>query len=312
MPSYDATAFPLPKIEWPTLGLLLLCSALYVVLSLFGNLLPLWLAILLLTVIVAQHSSLQHEILHGHPFKNHLLNEALVAVPIGLWLPYRRFRDTHIAHHKDTRLTDPYDDPETNYLDPKIWHMFGPATKALLLANNTLAGRIIIGPLVGMYSFYRGDIKEIRKGNRRIIGSYLLHLLALLPLLWWLAVYAALPLWAFVLAAYGGTSLLKIRTYLEHRAHKNVPARTVLIESRGFFALLFLNNNFHAVHHQYPDLPWYQIPQLYDAEKAQFQRQNEGYIYKSYGSIFRHYLFHRKDDIPHPLYPPNTAPKDDP
>jgi fatty acid desaturase len=306
MPSYDIAASPLPKVEWPTLALLLLCSGLFVGLSLFGNLLPLWLAIALLTVTVAQHSSLQHEVLHGHPFRNDTLNEALVFVPIGLWLPYRRFRDSHIAHHRDTRLTDPYDDPETNYLDPKIWQHFGPVTKAVLLANNTLAGRMLIGPLIGMYSFYKGDMKEIRRGNKLVRTAYLLHLLALVPLFWWLITYAVLPLWAYVLAAYGGTSLLKIRTYLEHRAHNNVPARTVIIESRGFFALLFLNNNFHAVHHQFPDLPWYLIPQFYAADKARFQQQNEGYIYKSYTSIFRHYLFHRKDDIPHPLYPPKS------
>ena len=27
----------------------------------------------------------------------------------------------HLAHHRDAMLTDPYDDPESNYLDPAVW-----------------------------------------------------------------------------------------------------------------------------------------------------------------------------------------------
>ncbi len=27
----------------------------------------------------------------------------------------------HMAHHRDAILTDPYDDPESNYLDPAVW-----------------------------------------------------------------------------------------------------------------------------------------------------------------------------------------------
>ena len=61
-----------------------------------------------------------------------------------------------------------------------------------------------------------------------------------------------MPVWAYLLAAYLGWSLLKIRTYLEHRAHEAARARTVVIESRGPLALLFLNNNFHVVHHMHP------------------------------------------------------------
>ena len=304
-PLIDTKSLPTPRFEGPTIGLLSLCYAAILALTFLGSSIPLWISLPVLTIALALHSSLQHEALHGHPFRNAYLNEALVFIPVGLFIPYRRFRDSHIAHHNDSRLTDPYDDPETNYLDPDVWQSLTPALRAILLFNNTLAGRILIGPLIGMYSFYKADLREILKGNRRIIVPYLLHLVGLVPLVWWLATFSTLPLRAYILAAYGGMALLKVRTYLEHRAHENVPARSVLVEDRGFFALLFLNNNFHIVHHQFPKVPWYYIPRLYMANKEEFRRQNEGYVYKNYREIFRKYLLSRKDDVPHPLYFPS-------
>ena len=70
------------------------------------------LALVPMALSVGFHSSLQHEILHGHPTRNAGLNEALVWLPVGLYIPYRRFRDNHLRHHNDDRLTDPYEDPE--------------------------------------------------------------------------------------------------------------------------------------------------------------------------------------------------------
>ncbi len=302
-PIIEAHAFPTPKVEWPTLGLLALCYSTIALLTLLGGTLPLWLAFPLLALALALHSSLQHEVLHGHPFRNTRLNEALVFIPVGLFLPYRRFRDTHIAHHDDSRLTDPYDDPESNYMDPEIWHHLTPVIQKILLLNNTLLGRILIGPLVGMLYFYKDDLAAMLKGNRQIILPYILHFIGFAPLVWWLTAMSTLPLWAYILAAYAGFGLLKIRTYLEHRAHENVPARTVLIEDRGPLSILFLNNNFHIVHHEFPKLPWYLIPQLYEANKEGFQQKNEGYTYKNYREVFTKYLFRRKDEVPHPLYP---------
>ncbi|NOR62410.1 MAG: fatty acid desaturase [Rhodobacteraceae bacterium] len=304
----STTAFTTPKTEWPTLGLLALCYAVIALLTAFGSTLPLWLSLPILALALALHSSLQHEVLHGHPFRNARLNEALIFIPVGLFLPYRRFRDTHIAHHNDSRLTDPYDDPETNYLDPEIWHSLGPVLRSILLFNNTLLGRILIGPMVGMVSFYKDDLAEMLKGNKQVIAPYLLHFVGLAPLVWWLATASTLPIWAYVLAAYTGLGLLKIRTYLEHRAHENIPARTVLIEDRGPLSILFLNNNFHIVHHEFPKLPWYLIPKLYEANKEAFRQKNEGYSYKNYREVFSKYFFHRKDDVPHPLYPAKPQP----
>ena len=76
---------------------------------------------ILLAFLIALHSSISHEILHGHPTKNDFVNSIFVFPAVGIFIPFLRFKDTHLEHHKNENLTDPYDDPETNFIDPKKW-----------------------------------------------------------------------------------------------------------------------------------------------------------------------------------------------
>ena len=57
------------ETEWPTLGLLGGCYLLWLGVTALHAEIGYWLAVPLLIVILAQHSSLQHEALHGHPFR---------------------------------------------------------------------------------------------------------------------------------------------------------------------------------------------------------------------------------------------------
>ena len=119
----------------------------------------------------------------------------------------------------------------------------------------------------------------------------------------WLAFVAVMPVWAYLLADYLALAVLRIRNFLEHRAHEMARSRTVVIEDRGPLSLLFLNNNFHVVHHMHPNVPWYDLPTLYAARRAHFLRRNDGYVYRNYAEIFRKYLWHAKDPVPHPIWP---------
>lgn len=290
------------RVEGPTLALIALCYAAWA-LGVFA-LAPLSLgfAVGLVALAVALHSSLQHEVIHGHPTANAHLNAALVFPNLGLLIPYGRFRDTHLAHHKDADLTDPYDDPETQYLAPQTWARLPMALRALLLANNTLLGRVVLGTLVSQAVFMAGDWKAVRQGDRSVLGAWVWHLPAVGVVL--AAVFAsAMPLWAYLLAAYLGLSLIKVRTFLEHQAHDRAAARSAIIEDRGPLALLFLHNNLHAVHHAHPGVPWYALPGLYAQQRGRFLAMNGGYVIGSYAEVARRYLFRRKEPVPHPLWP---------
>jgi fatty acid desaturase len=289
------------EIEWPTLFFLLLTYVAWIIGTLMWGESALF-SILLTGVAIAQYSSLQHEALHGHPFRNEALNEALVFPALAIFVPYRRFRDTHLQHHSDPSLTDPYDDPESNYWDPQVWSRLPAPIRLILQGNNTLLGRILLGPFIGTWVFLAKDFALARKGDKAVLEAWALNLLGLVPVLIWLRV-EGMPVWAYLMAIYTGFGLLKIRTYLEHRAHETCRARTVIIEDRGPLSLLFLNNNFHSVHHMHPKVAWYKLPALYRDRKEHYQKRNEGYVYASYGQVFRQYLTRSKDPVPHPVWP---------
>ena len=286
--------------HWPTFAMLGGCALLW------G--LALWLPQgwggvqwALLVVALTLHASLSHEILHGILFRSKRANTAIGLFQPGLCVPYLRFRALHLAHHRDADLTDPYDDPESHYLDPAVWVRLPAWSQMLLRFNNTLLGRILVGPLIGMYGFVAGDLARIRAGGHDVAVHWLAHLPGVAVTLG-LVHLSSVTLWAYLLACYGALSILHIRTFLEHRAHERASGRSVIIEDRGVLALLFLNNNFHAVHHAHPQVPWYRLPGLYRAGRDRFLAMNRGYVYRSYGAVFAQYLLRVKDPVPHPLW----------
>ena len=289
------------SIEWPTAGLIVACYAGWIAALFWLAPVSLTLAIPLTAVLIALHASLIHEVLHGHPFGIKWLNELTMRLPLNLVIPYCRFRDQHLDHHRDANLTDPYDDPETNFIDPEVWPRLPGWFRLLLRFNNTLAGRLLIGPALGNWVFLRGEARLLAAGDRRVVAAWILHLIGVVLVLWIVAV-SPMPVWAYLVAAYCGFSLLKIRTFLEHRAHEKARGRTVVIEDRGPLAFLFLNNNFHVVHHMNPGVAWYRLPALYRAGKERYLSYNEGYVYRSYGEVFGKYLLRPKDPVPHPLW----------
>ena len=295
------TPQPTRPVEWPTLLLLVATYSCWVLGTMIWQETAV-LSVILTAVAITQFSSLQHEALHGHPLRNDAWNEALVFPALVLFLPYRRFRDTHLQHHHDPALTDPYDDPESNYVDPQVWAKLSPVKRVLLRLNNTLLGRITLGPFIGTWAFVAGDVRLISRGEPKVLQAWVLNFVGLVPVLLWLS-WVEMPLWGYALAIYLAMALLKIRTFLEHRAHESHRARTVVIEDQGPLALLFLNNNFHVVHHMHPAVAWYKLPKLYAERKAHYLRRNDGYRYRSYAQVFAQYLLRTKDPVPHPVWP---------
>lgn len=123
-----------------------------------------------------------------------------------------------------------------------------------------------------------------------------------LALVVWITLATATPIWALCLGAYIGLGLVKIRTFLEHRAHQDCHGRTVVIEDRGPLAWLFLHNNLHVVHHLHPGVPWHALPRLYRKNRDSYLQSNQGYHYHSYREVFARYLLRSKDPVPHPLW----------
>ena len=289
-------------IEWPTVFLWLACWGLWLLGVFVLPMVSMLLAGVVLTLVLVSQSSLSHEALHGHPFASRRVNDGLAMVSLGLLVPYIRFRDTHLAHHIDERLTDPYDDPETNFYDPAVWARMAPWQQRIMQLNNALLGRMLIGPLMSQVMFMRGDWREMRQGNRAIICAWGIHLLSS-ALVITVVVTSPMPIWIYLMCCYFAMSVLKIRTFLEHRAHQYSTARTVIIDDKGPLAFLFLNNNLHAVHHLHPQVAWYNLPRLYRDNTDSYDRFNEDYSYRSYAQVITRYFVKAKDPVPHPLWP---------
>lgn len=295
------TAKPL-NIEWPTVALIALMYGLLALLMWFFHDLPWWLVLPAGAYLVALHGSLQHEALHGHPTRNRLVNEVLVAVSPSLWFPYRRYRKLHLTHHNDEHLTDPRLDPESYYLLPDHWAGLPAPLKQLYTINNTLAGRMILGPIIAAVRFWTSELAAILKGDREILQAWLLHIPACAVTLFYALWVCGIPLSQYVLLfVYPGIALMLVRSFCEHQAAENQSERTIIVEASPFWSLLFLNNNLHVAHHTRPRLAWYELPAYYRTERDSLIARNNGYRMNGYGEIFRRYFFKPKEPVAHPL-----------
>lgn len=289
------------RLEWPTIGVKAACYGGWLAAGIW-----LWpsfpaIALGVMALMVAWHSSLMHEASHGHPTRNAAINELLVALPLGLVWPYRRFRTLHLRHHADERLTDPFDDPESHYRALWQYRALPGWLQALLRINNTMAGRLILGPLLANAGFLAAEIRLIRDGDRQVARAWLHHLAGLAVVLPIIHFLFDMPLWLYlVVPAYLGHSLISIRTFAEHQWSERPDGRTIIVE-RSPLALLFLNNNLHLVHHKLPNAAWYDLPKLFRARREEWLRMNEGYAYPGYLALLRDHAFRAKEPVTHPV-----------
>lgn len=292
------------KIEWQTAALIVACYGTWIALLLYGDHLNASIWIFASAINITLFMSITHEVVHGHPTRNDLVNRLMVLIPIGWSIPFERFRETHLDHHKTAELTDPFDDPETWYLTHHEWILRNKITRSILTFNNTLFGRMLIGPVIGLGRFYISEFRSMltfENGWRDRAASWAMHFSFCATMVWLANNFGNVPFWQWLAAIYLGHSILLIRTYLEHQAAPDNSERTVIIETACPIAFLFLFNNYHFVHHNKPHIPWYQLPSEYRKKREQFLAENGAYVYRSYAEIFRMFFLRSKEPVAHPF-----------
>ena len=95
-------------------------------------------------------------------------------------------------------------------------------------------------------------------------------------------------------------SLIMVRSYIEHRAAETTTHRTAIVEAGWFWRLLFLNNNYHSVHHQRPSVPWYRLRGIWEAERDSVLERNGGYYIRGYGEVMRRWGVRQREPMVHP------------
>jgi len=286
-------------IEWPTVALALGIYGGWGVLTWWHDEIPTSLSIALGAWLVAWQSSLQHEVIHGHPTRHRWLNDAIGRPALWLWIPFDRYRAMHLAHHRDEWLTDPIDDPESAYVTADAWASLGRTGRVLLLSQRTLAGRLLLGPIWSLVAFWRGEARLLAADAPGVRRAWLLHLPAAALVLGWTLAIAGVPAWWLAACSFAGTSLAMIRSFAEHRPAREPDHRTAVVEGAPLLGLLFLNNNLHVVHHARPGVPWYRLPRLFRTQREAWLERNGGLVYRGYAEIAARYLFRLRD---HPVH----------
>ncbi|KVE38654.1 fatty acid desaturase [Burkholderia sp. TSV86] len=300
------------RTEWPTWLLIVVVYGgwLSVLLSVRDAGLPLAIATPLLILLCAWHMSLQHELLHGHPTRSKRLNKLLGYPPLSVWYPYTLYRDTHLEHHRDEDLTVPGVDPESNYVLPERWVGLSRWQRVLWHARKSFIGRFVIGPPISAAATLADAFCAWRRADWHYLPMWIAHVALVATLLAWLHLSVGVHWWYYLLAVtWPAQSIAMIRSLYEHRAAPEPKARIAINEAGPLMRLLYLNNNYHLVHHDLPSLPWYDLPRAYRMRRDAYARKCGGFVIRGgYWTLFKRHAWRQTDAPEHPFAHDTTSP----
>jgi fatty acid desaturase len=167
----------------------------------------------------------------------------------------------------------------------------GAFKRRLLIVNQTMAGRLLLGPLLRLWSLISKEWRRVGQGDTSHLPHWIVHAAAVGLLFWFVSGVCGLPWWQYcLLIAYPGLSLGLLRAFTEHRAAEDSQERTASVESNALFGVLFLYNNLHVAHHLKPTMPWYEIPRFYRENRTELLANNGQFVYRGYAALARRYL----------------------
>ena len=256
---------------------------------------------ILLILATCWFTSLQHELIHGHPSRSRRVNRLMGLAPLAVWYPYELYRSSHLAHHRDELLTEPGIDPESNYIDDAAWQRLGRVFRPLWIAQRTVLGRFLLGPGMVIVPTWLDIVRRPLRGDFSQSRSWAVHLILMGAMLFALDRLAGIgPLRYLLTVGYPALGLAMLRSFYEHRPALHAPHRVVINEAGLFWRILYLNNNYHAVHHERPDLPWYLVRRFYLANRAEVLRRNGSFVIPGYVCLMRRYAMTPVDSPIHP------------
>jgi fatty acid desaturase len=174
--------------------------------------------------------------------------------------------------------------------------------RLLYTARKSFWGRVAFGPAMALIPVAIEALKQPVKGNYRYVAMWLTHFILVGLLLTFVKVVADIsPLHYVFGIAYPALSLAMIRSYYEHRAADDCKHRIVINEASWPMRLLYLNNNYHLVHHDLPSLPWYLLPQVYRANRSDYIARCDDFLVAGYGTLMWRFGFRPVDAPVHPM-----------
>jgi fatty acid desaturase len=287
--------------EWRTWLLIATVYSAWVLAALEWRALGPFVGTALLTLATCWFMSLQHELIHGHPTRNGSVNHLFGLAPLAVWYPYDAYRCSHLAHHRDEVLTQPGTDPESNYIGETQFCELPMSFRPIWIAQRTVLGRLLLGPVMAIVPTWLDMVRKPLRHDFTQCRAWAMHLLLLAGMLWGLQRYAGIGALRYVLTVgYPALGIAMLRSFYEHRPADTAQHRVVINEAALFWRVLYLNNNYHAVHHERPDLPWYLVRKFYLAHRGDVLARNGGFVIPGYLSLIRRYSVTPVDS---PIYP---------
>lgn len=258
-----------------------------------------------------------HELSHGSAFRNKRMNDVFFRIFAFLsWNSYFHFKESHRRHHQYTSY-DVYDFERPTNPVPFTWlHVLGWFTidpvymKKLLWTNlqhalgNTDVDFFFWCPLIP-----KEDIRtrELVTWARILILGHLL--LAV--------IFAATGLWILIFTVsfspFVGRWLSRGCQEQQHTGlARNIPDWRVTAYTADFgpvMSYLYWNMNYHAEHHMYAAVPFYNLPRLRKAIEHDLPLPIRGY-WRGIAHLIRVKRRHRRDPEYRftPEFPPTAAP----
>ena len=242
---------------WPTLGLCLAALALQAASSaaLLSGLWPAWTTVLLNAACAYAQFTVLHDALHGSVARLKPLNEALGYVAtLTLCGPYSAIRRNHLHHH--AHANDPREDPDF-WAAGETWT--GTALRCLTM-------------LEAHYWYY---FTRLRRRDRAFAESVVTAAAILAAHAWaWREGRLPALILCWTLPAQLAVAALALTfDYWPHRPHTG---RGRFKDTANILPAwldpFFLCQNLHAVHHLFPQLPWYRYREAHAALDADLRR----------------------------------------
>ena len=275
--------------EWPTwLAIIGVYTLWWVVLISFESI-PF--ASVFLVIVLAFHGSVQHELLHGHPSNNQNLNDFLAYPPLALWYPYPVYKRTHLVHHNNEDLTIPGVDPESYFLSEDRWNALSKWRQQLALFNMTLLGRLLLAPMHHFVGLKKQMIKSLKKPTSVNCRVWILHESLALILLLLVGLLFEVNIFIYNICAYFAQSVILLRSYYEHRVASEPNHRSIIMKASLPMRMVFLNNNYHAIHHEHPGMSWYHLDKEYNSKGDYYEKKNGGFVEQGYLKWLVKYAF---------------------
>ena len=278
--------------EWRTIAVIVAVYGLTILTVMRHEVLTPWLTIPFLSVLGAWHLSMQHETIHGHPFRRQWINDVIGSIPVTLWIPYLCFKRDHIEHHQSD-LTHPGLDNESYYVSPEAWASAGRIRQAAYWANRTILFRMFVWTIVSTVTYLWSKFLLMLRGDKQAWFAMAAHVVGLVAVIYFVRSVAGMPLWQFALGTtYGGRILNAIRPFPEHKYQAGVETRTAMVMAGPLMSLLMLNNNLHVAHHEQPGVAWYEVPKMSARVNAVERAREAGLLYEGgYAEVFRRFSF---------------------